>query len=216
MVLLWVSALIVAGAAVAITTIPGQPLTAAQSAQLRPLPRCHRHHHHCRPRPAPTPTSPSPTPTSPASPTPTPTTPDPTPTSSSSPTLPPPPPPPGSAPSDPPAQICGNSAMLNGPSSPPAGAVTVPAGDDSGFEASFNLDPNTTYWFAPGVHTLGSGEFSQIQPREGDTFIGAPGAILSGQGQNDSAFAMDAPNVTIEYLTIQDFTPPGSQGAVNH
>ena len=106
--------------------------------------------------------------------------------------------------------------MLNGPSSPPACAVTVPAGDDSDFEASFNLDPNTTYWFAPGVHTLGSGEFSQIQPREGDTFIGAPGAILSGQGQNDSAFAMDAPNVTIEYLTIQDFTPPGSQGAVNH
>jgi parallel beta helix pectate lyase-like protein len=214
MVLLWVSAVIVAGAAVAITTIPGQPLTAAQSAQLRPLPRCHRHHHHCRPRPAPTPTSPSPTPTSPA---PTPTTPGPTPTSTASPTPPPPPPPPpGSAPSDPPAQICGNSALLNGPSSPPAGAVTVPAGDDRNFEASFDLKPNTTYWFAPGVHTLGSGEFAQIQPREGDTFIGAPGAILSGQGQNDSAFAMDEPNVTIEYLTIQDFTPPGSQGAVNH
>ena len=164
MVLLWVSAVIVAGAAVAITTIPGQPFTAAQSAQLRPLPRCHRHHH-CRPRPAPTPTSPSPTPTNPA-------TPDAGTDDARTPRppahLPPraPPPPPGSAPGDPPAQICGNSAMLNGPSSAPAGAVTVPAGNNADF-ADSSLKPNTTYWFAPGVHTLGTGEFSQIQPRAG-------------------------------------------------
>src|SRR5207244_2984132 len=116
MVLLWVTAVVVAGAAAAITTIPDQPFTAAQSAQLRPLPRCHRHHH-CRPRPTPTPTSPAPT----SSATPTPTTPDPTPTGTSSPA---PPPPPGNPPDDPPAQICGNSSMLSGPSSAPAGAVT--------------------------------------------------------------------------------------------
>ena len=105
--------------------------------------------------------------------------------------------------------------MLNGPSSAPAGAVTVPAGNNADF-ADSSLKPNTTYWFAPGVHTLGTGEFSQIQPQQGDTFIGAPGAVLSGQGRNDSAFDSNATGVTIEFLTIQDFTPPGSQGAVNH
>jgi nitrous oxidase accessory protein NosD len=112
--------------------------------------------------------------------------------------------------------VCGNSALLTGPSSPPAGAVTIPAGQNSGFEASSDLKPNTTYWFAPGTHTLGTDEFAQIQPRQGDTFIGAPGAILSGQGKNDSAFDSNEPDVTIEYLTIEGFTPPGSQGAVNH
>ena len=47
-------------------------------------------------------------------------------------------------------------------SSPPAGAVTIPAGDDSGTPPaeSFTVQANTTYWFAPGIHTIGSGEFS--------------------------------------------------------
>ena len=36
-----------------------------------------------------------------------------------------PPPPGGGAPSTPPAEICGNHSILDGPSSPPAGAVTV-------------------------------------------------------------------------------------------
>ncbi len=78
------------------------------------------------------------------------------------------------------------------------------------------MSPNTTYWFAPGTHTLGTGEFDQFDPAQGDTFIGAPGAIISGQGRNDSAFDGTATGVTIEYLTIENFTPPGSEGAVNH
>jgi len=50
--------------------------------------------------------------------------------------------------------------------------------------------------------------------------MGGPGAIISGQGDNEYAFvaSYQAPfvtNVTIEYLTIEDFVPPGSQGAVN-
>jgi nitrous oxidase accessory protein NosD len=112
--------------------------------------------------------------------------------------------------------VCGNSDLLSGPASPPAGAVTIPAGNNSGFESSSSLKPGTTYWLAPGTHTLGTGEFDQIQPQQGDTFIGAPGAILSGQGHNDSAFDSTEPNVTIEFLTIENFTPSGSQGAVNH
>jgi hypothetical protein len=111
--------------------------------------------------------------------------------------------------------VCGNSAILDGPSSPPAGAITVSAGDNSAW-ASNTLPANTTYWLAPGVHTLGSGEFSQIDPSNNDSFIGAPGAIISGQGRNDSAFDDTSTGVKIENLTIENFTPAGSQGAVNH
>jgi hypothetical protein len=108
-------------------------------------------------------------------------------------------------------QVCGSSS-LDGPSSPPGGAVSVPAGDNSGVNFT---TPDTTYWFAPGTHTIGSGPFNSIQPGNGAVFEGAPGAILSGQGLNDFAIASNATGVTVEYLTIEDFTPPGSQGAVN-
>jgi Right handed beta helix region len=124
----------------------------------------------------------------------------------------------------PPVRICGNHALLGrGPSSPPQGAVTIPAGDNSGFDWG---RAKTTYWFAPGTHTLGTGGFDQIIPANDDTFIGAPGAILDGQGDNHYAFTGGASNVTIKYLTIQDFgigssatTPSGDnagQGVVNH
>jgi hypothetical protein len=106
--------------------------------------------------------------------------------------------------------------VLNGPSAAPAGAVAIAAGDNSGSLGSGGLKANTTYWLAPGVHTLGTGQFDQVNPAQGDTFIGAPGAILSGQGRNNSAFDGTATDVTIKYLTIEDFTPPGSEGAVNH
>ena len=42
-----------------------------------------------------------------------------------------------------------------------------------------------------------------------------PGAILNGQDKNDFAIAGPGTNVTIEYLTIENFTAPQSQGAVN-
>jgi len=109
-------------------------------------------------------------------------------------------------------EVCNNASELSGPATPPAGAVVIPAGEDLGAYDT----PDTTYYFAAGIHTLGAGEFSQIIPGDNDTYIGAPGAILSGQFENDSAFTQTATGVTIEYLTIEDFTPPGGQGAVNH
>jgi hypothetical protein len=125
----------------------------------------------------------------------------------------------GSAPSSPPVAICGNASELTGPSSAPAGAVTVPAGNDSALTASYELAANTTYWLAPGVHTLGTGPYSQFQPDEGDTFLGAPGAIVDGQGLNQFAFTFDpdgsTANVTIEYLTIRNFTSGEGEGVVN-
>ncbi len=122
----------------------------------------------------------------------------------------------GAAPAVPTAKICGNVRELTGPATPPSGAVSVPSGNNS----SLTLDrANTTYWFAPGNHTLGNSKFNQIIPSDGDTYIGGPGAVISGQGVNDFAFAQHATDVTIEYLTIENFGSNGgnnNQGVVNH
>ncbi len=119
-----------------------------------------------------------------------------------------------SAPSSPPVTVCGNASLLTGPASPPPGAVSVPAGNDAAFFTG-PLAASTTYWFAPGSHTLGSGEYDQIDAATGDTLIGGPGAILDGQDKNDFAIEGAGTDVTIEYLTIENFTAPQSQGAVN-
>jgi hypothetical protein len=113
----------------------------------------------------------------------------------------------------PPVHVCGNSSILgDGPSSAPPGAVTVPPGDNTGVNWG---QARTTYWLAPGIHTLGRGMYDQIIPGAGSAYIGAPGAILDGQGLNDTAFGGDAAHVTVKYLTIQNFAAPGNQGAVN-
>jgi hypothetical protein len=114
-------------------------------------------------------------------------------------------------------RVCGNAAILgNGPSSAPSGAVTVPAGDDA--DVDFGRT-QATYWFAPGTHTLGGGEFSQIVPGSGSKYLGAPGAVLDGQHENSYAFGGDASDVTISYLTIRDFGTHGgneNEGVANH
>lgn len=119
---------------------------------------------------------------------------------------------PGGAPQTPPAQICGDHSVLDGPATPPAGAIVVPAGDNHGL----TWNARTTYWFAPGVHTLGSGEYDQVIPADNDTFVGAPGAVIDGQSKNNFAFTQHAANVTIEHLTIRNFVSPQDQGVVNH
>lgn len=120
-------------------------------------------------------------------------------------------------PAEPPVRVCGNGALLDaGPTTPPAGAVRVPAGDNSGVDFS---RPGRTYWFAPGRHTLGTGEYSQIVPADGSRFVGAPGAVLDGGRVNRYAFTGHARHVLVEYLTIQRFGPRGSnnnEGVVNH
>src|SRR6516165_8881384 len=120
--------------------------------------------------------------------------------------------------------VCGNAGVLSGPASAPTGAVRVPAGNNASLFGG-QLPANSTYYFAAGPHYLGSGEYAQINPGRNDTFVGAPGAIISGDDpgssgyqQNDFAFVGNdtgVTSVTIEYLTIENFSPPGSQGAVN-
>jgi hypothetical protein len=119
-------------------------------------------------------------------------------------------------PTAPPARICGNTSILDGgPSSPPAGAVAVPAGDNAAMFFTLR-EANKTFWFAPGVHTLGNDEFGQIEPGSGSTYVGAPGAIIDGQRINRFAFTQKATNVSIRYLTIRNFIAPLDQGVVNH
>jgi len=125
-------------------------------------------------------------------------------------------------PASPPARVCGNATILGrGPKSPPKGAVVIPAGDDSGTVIAHNwtIQPHKTYWFAPGRHTLGIGQYNQIIAANGDAFLGARGAVLDGQHSNLFAFAGQARGVTIRYLTIQNFGAhgdSGGQGVVNH
>jgi hypothetical protein len=119
----------------------------------------------------------------------------------------------GSWPSAPPAKLCGNASLLRGPATAPAGAIVVRAGNNG----SVDLErAGKTYWFAPGVHRLGSGAFDQIAPADNSTYIGGPGAILDGQRKNAYAFTGRGRSVTIKYLTIRNFVAPMNEGTVNH
>ncbi|MFN2608882.1 MAG: right-handed parallel beta-helix repeat-containing protein [Acidimicrobiales bacterium] len=114
----------------------------------------------------------------------------------------------------PPAAVCGNSAALAGPATLPAGAVQVDPGTDLAAVTKAH-GPGTTFWLSPGTFTLPATQFSQVAPKDNDVYIGAPGAVLDGQGVNRFAFGQGAPGVTIEYLTVQNFAPPVNQAAVN-
>jgi hypothetical protein len=121
------------------------------------------------------------------------------------------------APMTPPAKICGSS-HLDGPSTRPRGAVAVRT--STNLVSLVNAKPSgTVFWLTPGIHRLGNGIYDNIEPKTNDRFIGAPGAIISGQHRNLYAFVGHARHVTIEHLKIQDFGSPGdnnNQGVVNH
>ena len=121
------------------------------------------------------------------------------------------------APSTPIAQRC-DSAALNGPSEPPAGAVAVSTARNLANVVAAHPG-HTTYWLSPGTHHPGTGPYDQVVPHVGDTFIGAPGSVLDGRNQNLYAFAGDAPDVAIVFLTVQNFGSAGdnnNEGVVNH
>ena len=127
-------------------------------------------------------------------------------------------------PLDPPAAICDTPGMLTGPATAPAGSVVVPVGDNSAFfeNESYKQEAaaGTVYWFAPGVHQIGDGEYGQIMPASNTTFIGAPGAILDGSGVNRYAFTGKATGVRVAYLEIRNFgggmNGIHDEGVVNH
>ncbi|MET4729492.1 hypothetical protein ABIE09_003306 [Lysobacter enzymogenes] len=117
-------------------------------------------------------------------------------------------------PAEPAARYC--EALRPGPTQAPAGAIVVPAGDNSGFDFART---GVTFWFETGEHTLGDHIYSQIIARAGNTYLGAPGAILDGKNKNLYAFTGDVPNVTIRHLTVRNFgrgRDNFDQGVVNH
>lgn len=122
----------------------------------------------------------------------------------------------GGPPSAPP-QICGNSGVLDGgPTTAPPGAIEVPKGNNK--DVDFRQE-NKTFWFAPGVHTLDSGEYDKIEPGAKSTYIGAPGAVLDGQHLNSYAFGGSSAGVRIADLEIRNFGKAGENknaGVVNH
>ncbi|WP_296372430.1 right-handed parallel beta-helix repeat-containing protein [Pseudonocardia sp.] len=107
--------------------------------------------------------------------------------------------------------------MAPGPTTAPPGAVVVDPTVDADLRAKTDANPpGTTFWLAPGIHRLGTDQFGQAEPKDGDVYLGAPGAIVDGRGQNLYAFIGTATNVTIAHLTVRGFIPPQDQGVVNH
>ena len=121
-------------------------------------------------------------------------------------------------PTSPPVTWCETGLPVSPYTSAPSGAVIIPAGDDSNTPPaqSYTVQPYTTYWFAPGVHILSGGEYAQFAAATGDTFVGAPGAILDGQDVNDFAISGSgtSTNVTVEDLTIEYYTASGDEAVV--
>ncbi|HVV14404.1 MAG TPA: right-handed parallel beta-helix repeat-containing protein [Amycolatopsis sp.] len=99
--------------------------------------------------------------------------------------------------------------------SAPSGAVTIAPGTDLSAVTREN-PPGTAFWLSPGRHVLRADQYSQISPKEGDSFLGAPGALLDGRGVNLFAFTGQARDVSIRNLTVRGFVPPQDQGVVNH
>ncbi|MFJ8111979.1 right-handed parallel beta-helix repeat-containing protein [Streptomyces sp. NPDC096132] len=113
------------------------------------------------------------------------------------------------------ARVCAKPAA--GPAKAPAGAVTVdPAVPGDLAAKTENSPPHTTFWLRPGKHTLMSDDYDQVIPKEGDVYLGAPGAVLDGRKNNQYAFGGTARDVTIRYLTVQGFVAPRDEGVVNH
>ncbi|MGW0995264.1 right-handed parallel beta-helix repeat-containing protein [Streptomyces sp. NPDC002523] len=113
------------------------------------------------------------------------------------------------------ARVCARPAA--GPAKAPAGAVTVdPAVIGDLAAKTLSSPPNTTFWLRPGTHRLEPGRYDQVLPKEGDSYLGAPGAVLDGRKKNQYAFGGTAGDVTIRYLTVQGFVAPHDEGVVNH
>ncbi len=121
-------------------------------------------------------------------------------------------------PTAPPVRVCGNSSLLNGPSSPPPGAIAVYPNDGYTLQDHTAYHPaGTTFWVAPGTHKLGVGDvYGQVIPKDGNTYIGAPGAVFDGQDTQLTAFGGQATRVTIKHLTVRNFASGLDQGVVNH
>jgi hypothetical protein len=102
-----------------------------------------------------------------------------------------------------PRAVCG-TAQLDGPASKPAGARKVST-SQSLQRLTARAPAGTTFWLEPGRHIIPGGAFDQVQPKNGNVYIGAPGAVLDGRRVNRYAFSSSAHDVRISHLTIENF-----------
>ncbi|TDD24109.1 right-handed parallel beta-helix repeat-containing protein [Kribbella turkmenica] len=126
--------------------------------------------------------------------------------------------PPPAAPTTPPAKVCNNVTALSGPAQAPAGAVVVDPTQNLN-QLTEQSPAGTTFYLTAGTHTLGTAPYAQVIPKEGNTYIGAPGAVMDGRKRNRYAFTGYAAGVTVKNLTIQNFGAPrtnNDEGVVNH
>ncbi|WP_436844632.1 right-handed parallel beta-helix repeat-containing protein [Streptomyces longwoodensis] len=113
------------------------------------------------------------------------------------------------------ARVCAHPGA--GPATAPAGAVSVdPAVPGDLAAKTAKSPPHTTFWLRPGTHRLEADRYAQVIPKEGDTYLGAPGAVLDGRKTNQYAFGGTARDVTLRYLTVRGFVAPHDEGVVNH
>ncbi|MFC7303415.1 right-handed parallel beta-helix repeat-containing protein [Streptomyces monticola] len=113
------------------------------------------------------------------------------------------------------ARVCAGPAA--GPGTAPTGAVTVdPAVVGDLAAKTKSSPPGTTFWLRPGKHRLDPDRYAQVVPKKGNSYIGAPGAVLDGRRTNQYAFGGSAGGVTIRHLTVQRFVAPHNEGVVNH
>ncbi|MDI5978169.1 right-handed parallel beta-helix repeat-containing protein [Amycolatopsis magusensis] len=108
--------------------------------------------------------------------------------------------------------VCGTTA---GVPAAPAGAEVVQPGTDLTSRTS-QSPAGSTFWLAPGTHTLSPDQYGQVMPKDGNVYLGAPGAVLDGRGINRAAFTTTAKDVVIRGLTIRGFVAERDQGVVNH
>jgi hypothetical protein len=106
-------------------------------------------------------------------------------------------------------------AYLSGPSSAPVGAIVVNPGTNLYTVTQAN-PAGTTFYLTAGTHTLGNTAFDQVIPKNSNTYIGAPGAIMDGQNVNRYFTTGEATGVTIETLEIKNFNAPTDEFVVNH
>ncbi|MEW2219685.1 right-handed parallel beta-helix repeat-containing protein [Streptomyces sp. NPDC006990] len=122
------------------------------------------------------------------------------------------PPPPAARPA---ARVCAEPA--DGPAKPPADAVQVDPAVVGDLAAKTRSNPpNTVFWLRPGEHRLERDRHAQVVPKKGNSYLGAPGAVLDGRKTNQYAFGGSARDVTIRHLTVQGFVAPHDEGVVNH
>ncbi|GAA4673487.1 right-handed parallel beta-helix repeat-containing protein [Pseudonocardia yuanmonensis] len=115
----------------------------------------------------------------------------------------------------PPARICDDAATLDGPGVQPPGSIAVGVDDDLDHLTAAN-PARSVFWLRSGVHRLKK----SVVPKDGNTYIGAPGAIVDGENRLNIAFweeyfRRSVDDVTLAHLTIQNFTASSEdQGAV--